>query len=67
MDTLIDDCTQKKLAKSSNFFIWVYLSVDFYVYELYFGAQGTFWGMIVFDDGSAYTLHNTYINITYLC
>ena len=24
MDTLIDDCTQKKLAKSSNFFIRVY-------------------------------------------
>ena len=27
VDTLIDDCTQKKLAKSSNFFIWVYLFV----------------------------------------
>ena len=27
MDTLIDECTQKKVAKSSNFFIWVYLSV----------------------------------------
>ena len=26
MDTLIDECTQKKLAKSSNLFIWVYLS-----------------------------------------
>jgi len=26
METLINECTQKKLAKSSNFFIWVYLS-----------------------------------------
>ena len=26
MDILIDECTQKKLAKSNNFFVWVYLS-----------------------------------------
>ena len=26
MDTMIDDCTQKKIAKSTNFFTWVYLS-----------------------------------------
>ena len=26
MDTLIDDCTRKKLAKSSQFYIWVYPS-----------------------------------------
>ena len=26
IDTLIEECTQKKLAKCSNFFIWVYLS-----------------------------------------
>ena len=28
MDTLIDDCTQKKLAKISNFFIWIDLSLS---------------------------------------
>ena len=26
VDTLTNECTQKKLAKSSNFFVWVYLS-----------------------------------------
>ena len=30
MDTLIDECTQKKLAKSSNFFIWVHLSGKYF-------------------------------------
>ena len=32
MDTLIDEFTQKKLAKSSNFFIWVYSSVLSYTF-----------------------------------
>ena len=33
MDTLIDECTQKKLAKSGNFFIWVYHSGNFFLLE----------------------------------